>query len=121
MFDREAPTGSLWTSVSAPAVGRVDTFHPARETRLRRRCAGRDATIDESYKTFYLKNLAPMYRGDCAHVPLRRFPSYVLRAGDRTDAGLEGIAEGAALGGDERFRFTCDARKVIELWETPES
>ena len=80
-----------------------------------------NATIDESYKTFYLKNLAPLYRGDCAHVPLRRFPSYLFRSGAGPMQAWEEFAEARRWVETNRFRFTCDARKVIELWETPES
>jgi hypothetical protein len=80
-----------------------------------------NATIDESYKSFYLKNLAPVYRGDCAHIPLRRFPSFLLRAGGGPIKAWEDFAEARRWVETNRFRFTCDARKVIELWETPES
>ncbi len=80
-----------------------------------------DATVDESYKAFYLKNLAPLYRGDCAHVPLRRFPSYLLRSGAGPMQAWQEFSEARRWVETNRFRFACDARKVIELWETPES
>lgn len=80
-----------------------------------------NATIDESYKSFYLKNLAPIHRGDCAHIPLRRFPSYLFRSGGGPLRSWNDFAEARRWVETNRFRFVCDARKVIELWETPES
>jgi hypothetical protein len=42
----------------------------------------RDSTAGESWRRFFLKNLAPVFRGDYAHIPLARFPAYLRRRGD---------------------------------------
>jgi len=79
-----------------------------------------DATVEESHKRFYLKNLAPIFRGDCVHLPWRRFLPYWLRS---NTGPLEARSEFKAARDwveTNRFRFVCDARKVLELWETPE-
>jgi len=34
------------------------------------------------YRRFYLKNIAPVFRGDTAHLPWRRFLSYLFKSGE---------------------------------------
>ena len=80
-----------------------------------------DATIDEGYKAFYLKNLAPAFRGDSAHLPIRRFPSYLMRSGVGPFDAWSEFAEARHWVEVNRYRFVRDARSVTELWEAPES
>jgi hypothetical protein len=79
-----------------------------------------DATVDEGYKVFYLKNLAPLFRGDSAHLPYSRFPSYLARAGVGPAEAWKEYAEARRWVHVNRYRFICDARRVTELWENPE-
>jgi hypothetical protein len=76
-----------------------------------------DRTAEESYRRFYLKNLAPVFRGDSAHIPLRRFPAYLWRAGGDPFAAWEDFAEGRRWVKTNRYRFKRDARAITELWE----
>jgi hypothetical protein len=76
-----------------------------------------DSTAEQSYRRFYLKNLAPVFRGDGAHIPLRRFPSYLWRAGEGLFRAWKDFSSGRCWVRDNRYRFRADARAVTELWE----
>lgn len=80
-----------------------------------------DATVRNGYRAFYLKNLAPVFRGDCAHLPIRRFPPYLLRSGSGPLAAWREYLAARRWVNTNRFRYVCDARRVIELWETPDA
>jgi hypothetical protein len=76
-----------------------------------------DSTADESYRRFYLKNLAPIFQGDHASLPLRRFFPYVWRVGgDLFTAWDEFLKTRHWLKGYQ-YRFRSDVRAIIELWE----
>jgi hypothetical protein len=80
-----------------------------------------DETPDECYKWFWLKNLAPTFRGDCAAIPSSRFWSY-LRS--RRGSPFEAFGEFKAASewvATNRFRFRTDASSLVDLWEEPES
>ncbi|MFA6506854.1 MAG: hypothetical protein WCT14_12170 [Treponemataceae bacterium] len=79
-----------------------------------------DSTVDDGYKSFYLKNLAPSFRGDQANLPYRRFFSYLRRAGVGPFDAWKEYAEARRWVAVNRYRFVCDARRVTELWENPE-
>jgi hypothetical protein len=78
-----------------------------------------DSTAEESYRRFYLKNLAPVFRGDTAHLPWRRFPGYFFRSGEDPLAAWTDFAEGRRWIKTNRYRFRRDARGLTELWEFP--
>ncbi|QQO08411.1 hypothetical protein [Breznakiella homolactica] len=79
-----------------------------------------DSTADESYKRFYLKNLAPVFRGDSAHLPLRRYPGYVLKSGDGPFIAWDDFSEARKWVETNRYRFAADAKALTENWEHPE-
>jgi hypothetical protein len=76
----------------------------------------KDSTAEASYRRFYLKNLAPEFRGDCAHLPLRRFPGYFFRSGEDPFTAWEDFSESRRWVRTNRFRWRCDARAVTERW-----
>ena len=76
-----------------------------------------DNTAGESYRRFYLKNLAPVFRGDYAHLPLSRFPAYLFRSGDDLFAAWEEFSESRRWVRTNRFRWRCDARAIAERWD----
>ncbi|MDR2047841.1 MAG: hypothetical protein LBP69_00150 [Treponema sp.] len=76
-----------------------------------------DSTIDASYRLFYLKNLAPVFRGDYAHIPLRRFPGYLAKAGWDLLGAWNEFAKERRWVEENRNRFICDARTVTDLWQ----
>jgi hypothetical protein len=79
-----------------------------------------DSTAEESYRRFYLKNLAPVFQGDNAHIPLRRFFSYFFRSGGDPFSAWQEFAEGRRWVRLNRYRFRRDARALTDLWESPD-
>jgi hypothetical protein len=75
-----------------------------------------DSTIDTSYGLFYLKNLAPVFRGDHAHIPLRRFPGYLAKTGWDILGAWNDFAKERRWVEENRNRFKSDARAVTDLW-----
>jgi hypothetical protein len=78
-----------------------------------------DSTADESHRRFYLKNLAPQFRGDGAEIPFRRFFPYFFRSGKDPFLAWADFVEARAWVKTNRYRFRRDARSLIELWEAP--
>jgi hypothetical protein len=74
-------------------------------------------TTEESYRRFYLKNLAPVFRGDTAHLPWRRFFGYLLRSGGDFFTAWSDFTAGRRWVYANRFRFRGDAGIVTSLWE----
>ncbi len=79
-----------------------------------------DTTPDASYARFHLKNLGIRFVRDQGRLPSRQLLLLILRSG-------LGIAESVRLYRDVRawveehhYRFTQDARRLTELWETAE-
>ena len=76
-----------------------------------------DSTPEDSYRLFYLKNLAPEWRSDHAYLPLRSFPGYLAKSGwDLPGAWAEFSRERRWVLLN-RSRFHRDARTLTELWE----
>ena len=76
-----------------------------------------DQSTGDNSRRFCLKNLAPVFRGDYANLPLRRFPAFlwamrfdILGAWEEFSLVREWVKT-------NRYRFRCDARAVTELWE----
>jgi hypothetical protein len=76
-----------------------------------------DSTTEDSYRRFYLKNLAPVFRGDTAHIPIRCFPAYFFRTGGDPFAAWEEFFRGRRWVKTNRYFFRCDARAIADLWE----
>jgi len=72
-----------------------------------------DSTIGESYRRFFLKNLAPVFRRDYAHIPLRRFASYLRRRGDLFMAWEE-FSSARSWVKTNRYRFVSDAKIIAD-------
>lgn len=76
-----------------------------------------DATPDESYKRFFLKNLSVRFSADQATLPLSRFPAFALRTGGGLYRSFTLFREVQRWVWENRYRFKQDARRVTELWE----
>jgi hypothetical protein len=76
-----------------------------------------DNTPEASYRRFYLKNLAPVFHGDYAHLPLRRFPGYFIHSGGDPFSAWEEFSEARRWVKTNRYRFRNDARGITDLWE----
>ena len=79
-----------------------------------------NSTADESYFRFFLKNLAPVFRGDYAHLPFRRFPGYLKRRKDLFAAWKEFFAARAWVKTNS-FRFCSDVRTIAERFASFEA
>ena len=79
-----------------------------------------DSTAEESYRRFYLKNLAPVFRGDSAHLPWRRFAGYFFRSGGDPFLAWSDFAESRRWVKTNRYRFRFDASSLTDLWDNPE-
>jgi hypothetical protein len=77
-----------------------------------------DFTVEESYRRFYMKNLAPVFRNDYAHLPFYRFPSYVHKSGDDFFSAWEEFKECRKWVVKNKFRWRCDARTVTNRWDS---
>ena len=75
-----------------------------------------DSTAGESFHSFFLKNMAPVFRGDYAHIPYRRFPRYYRRRGGDIIAAWKEFGAGRRWVKINSFRFTSDARTLAERW-----
>jgi hypothetical protein len=76
-----------------------------------------DSTPDAGYKRFWLKNLAPSFRGDFAATSLSRFWGYWKRSGGDPFSARREFREAAEWVRENRFRFRMDASSLVDLWE----
>jgi len=76
-----------------------------------------DYTVDASYRRFYLKNLAPVFRGDYAHLPFYRFPSFLFKSGEDIFAAWDEFTKSRKWVRTNKFRWKCDARTVTRRWD----
>ena len=79
-----------------------------------------EVTREQSYKLFYLKNLAIRFSRDSGTLPRSRFIPYLFNSGgDFISAGREfrNVRKWAEV---NKYRFRQDARSVTELWELSE-
>ncbi|MDR0910317.1 MAG: hypothetical protein LBM77_11200 [Spirochaetaceae bacterium] len=76
-----------------------------------------DVSIDDSYRRFYLKNIAPVFHGDNANLPYRRFLPYLFTSGADIFKAFSEFKAARAWVKTNRFRFKTDAKTVIALWE----
>ena len=72
-----------------------------------------NSTVSESSLSFFLKNLAPVFRGDYAHISYRSFPDYYKRRGSFLIAWKE-FEEARSWVKTHRYRFKSDARTIAE-------
>jgi len=74
-------------------------------------------TVEESYRRFYLKNLAPVFRSDYAHLPLYRFPSFLGKSGEDILSAWDEFNESKRWVTKNKFRWRCGARDVTKRWD----
>lgn len=76
-----------------------------------------NTTPDADYGKFWLKNLAPVYRGDHAALPGSRFLSYLVRSRKGPKTALDEFNAACAWVGASSFRFKQDAARLADLWD----
>jgi len=77
-----------------------------------------DFTVEENYRRFYLKNLAPVFRRDYAHLPFYRFPSFLGKSGEDILTAWEEFKESRKWVRKNKFRWKHDARGVTDIWNS---
>ncbi|MCL2194263.1 MAG: hypothetical protein FWB78_12825 [Treponema sp.] len=75
-----------------------------------------DTSTSMDYHRFYLKNLAPVFRNDSAHLPLRRFPCFMLQTRESLFTAYEDFSDGRQWVHTNRHRWRCDPRAIAGLW-----
>ena len=75
-----------------------------------------DNSTGTDYHRFYLKNIAPVFRKDYAHLPLHRFPGFLFQTRKSLFAAFENFTEGRRWVHTNRFRWRCDPRAIVGLW-----
>lgn len=76
-----------------------------------------DITADSSYQSFFLKNLAPVFRRDEAYLPVSRFFSYAAKAGTGIFEAWGDFCSVRKWIAVNRYRFTRDAAAMVREWE----
>ncbi|MDR1466317.1 MAG: hypothetical protein LBI40_01685 [Treponema sp.] len=76
-----------------------------------------DSTFDESYRRFFLKNIAPTFRGDSAYLPFRRFFSYCRYSKGNMWGLWKEFMRVRRWVRENSFRFRYDVRAITELWD----
>ena len=80
-----------------------------------------DTTPDKYYRMFYLKNLIVRFSGDSAFISWSKFLSYSFKSGSSIISSIKEFKAAREWVEINKFRFTCDARQVTDLWEVRES
>ena len=75
-----------------------------------------DDSVSSDSHRFYLKNLAPVFRGDCARLPLRRFPGYFFRTRSGMFKAWEHFSECRRWVNLNRFRWRYDPKAFADHW-----
>jgi hypothetical protein len=78
-----------------------------------------DATPDESYKAFYLKNLAVHFEKEMGVLPIRKLPDYILHSGTGPFYAFKEFRQMREWVWRHRFRFRRGPREVAEGWGSP--
>jgi len=76
-----------------------------------------DTSMHPDYRWFYLKNIAPVFRGDTAHLPWRRCIPYLFKSGEGFKQAWDHFRQARDWVELNKFRFRLDAHQLTELWE----
>jgi hypothetical protein len=76
-----------------------------------------DETPDEGYKRFWLKNLAPSFRGDSGAIGFSRFWAYLRSRGGGAASALGEFKAAREWVRLNRYRFRTDAASLVDLWD----
>jgi hypothetical protein len=80
-----------------------------------------DETPDASYKRFWLKNLAPSFRGDMGAIGFSRFWAYLRSRGGGATSALAEFKAAREWVRLNQYRFRTDAASLVDLWDEGES
>jgi hypothetical protein len=78
-----------------------------------------ETTEEADYRRYLLKNQFPVFRGDYAHIPLRRFFRFFKSSGEGIFSAGEEFFQARRWVKTNRYRFRYDARTLAEFWDSP--
>jgi len=73
-------------------------------------------SVADSYKRYYLKNLAPVFRSDYAHLPLYRFPGFFIKSGEDFISAWDEFKKVRKWVVTNKFRWKSDAITFTKSW-----
>jgi len=76
-----------------------------------------DKTVEQSYRRFYLRNLAPVFRDNYAHLPLYRLPSFLFKSGEDIITAWEEFFESRKWVMDNKKKWKCSVHDITSLWD----
>ena len=76
-----------------------------------------DNTTEESYRRFYFKNIAPVFRKDHATLPFRKFLGFSFSSGADPFSAWEDFSASKSWVKINSFRWRADAKTLTENWE----
>jgi hypothetical protein len=79
-----------------------------------------DETPDEGYKWFWLKNLAPSFRGDSGAIGPSRLWAYLVSRGGGAASAFGEFRAAREWVRLNRYRFRTDAASLVDLWDEEE-
>jgi len=75
-----------------------------------------DNTADKSYRQFYLKNLAPVFRDNYAHLPLYRFLPFLFKSNEDFFSAWEEFSNKRKWVAENKYMFKSGDVDVINKW-----
>ncbi len=76
-----------------------------------------DISIDDSYKRFFLKNLALVFKGDSCQLSLGNIIRFHIKSGMSVFNSLKDYRETREWVEQNKYRFRMDPYSLTELWE----
>ncbi len=70
----------------------------------------------EDFARFWLKNMAPVYKGDSAILPVGSLWGFLMRRGGNPLRAFRSFRVLAAWIKENTFRFATDSRGLVEMW-----
>jgi hypothetical protein len=75
-----------------------------------------DNSAGNDYSRFYLKNIAPVFRNDCACLPMRRFPGFLLKTNNGIFGAWDDFSESRRWVNTNSFRWRCNPKTIANYW-----
>ena len=75
-----------------------------------------DYSVDKSYRQFFLKNLAPVFRKNGAHLPLCRFLPFLFKSNEDLLSAWEEFSNKRKWITENKDRFKRNDDDVINIW-----
>jgi len=75
-----------------------------------------DYTVDKSYRQFFLKNLAPVFRNNLAYLPVYRFVPFLFKSNEDLFSAWHEFSAKRKWVEENKDRFKNDDAAVISRW-----